>query len=55
MIMIYYASWQHKLKKTYIHKIENCSKKWLQKNQILAYTFNHTKLNILQNFSTQQT
>ena len=21
MIMIYYASWQHKLKKTYIHKI----------------------------------
>jgi len=40
--MIYYASWQHKLKRK--HTYIKLQQEMITKKQILTYTCNHTKL-----------
>jgi len=42
IIMIYYASWQHKLKRK--HTYIKLQQEMITKKQILTYTCNHTKL-----------
>ena len=53
IIMIYYASWQHKLKKTYIHKT-TAGNDYTKANTHI-HMQSHRTINIPQNYSTQQT